>query len=183
MNQLTVFSEQDSSHALQTSSDKKEIASILKAVGVRYEQWQADAQLSESPEQDEIVTAYAKDIDRLKQEDGYITVDAIALSSDHPQKDELRKKFLDEHTHAEDEVRFFVKGQGLFSLHIVSKVYEVLCMQGDLISVPANTPHWFDMGEQPNFIAVRLFNNPDGWVAHYTGDNIAEKFSRLNNSL
>jgi len=179
MSQLKIFSDQNPASPLTTSMDKKEIALLLKDAGVRYEQWQANAPLSEAPEQDEIIHAYAKDIERLKQEDGYITVDAIALTSDNPQKDELRKKFLDEHTHAEDEVRFFVKGQGLFSLHIADKVYEVLCQKGDLISVPANTPHWFDMGEQPNFIAVRLFNNPDGWVAHYTGDSIAEKFSRL----
>ena len=179
MSQLKIFSDQNPTSPLTASMDKQEIALLLKDAGVRYEQWQANAPLSEAAEQDEIIDAYAKDIERLKQEDGYITVDAIALTSDNPQKDELRKKFLDEHTHAEDEVRFFVKGQGLFSLHIADKVYEVLCQKGDLISVPANTPHWFDMGEQPNFIAVRLFNNPDGWVAHYTGDNIAEKFSRL----
>jgi len=179
MNLLAIYSDSEPSEPLQSSNDKKQISDLLKQAGVRYEQWQASAPLSEAPEQAEIIHAYAQDIDRLKQEDGYITVDAISLASDNPQKDELRKKFLDEHTHAEDEVRFFVKGQGLFSLHIADKVYEVLCQKGDLISVPANTPHWFDMGEQPNFIAIRLFNNPDGWVAHYTGDSIAEKFSRL----
>ena len=179
MNLLAIYSDSEPSEPLQSSNDKKQISDLLKQAGVRYEQWQANEPLSEAPEQGEIIDAYAKDIERLKQEDGYITVDAIALASDNPQKDELRKKFLDEHTHAEDEVRFFVKGQGLFSLHIADKVYEVLCQKGDLISVPANTPHWFDMGEQPNFIAIRLFNNTDGWVAHYTGDSIAEKFSRL----
>ena len=180
MSQLNIFSDQNSSTPLQSSHDKTEIAQLLKTAGVRYEQWQANAELSDAPEQEEIIQAYAKDIERLKQEDGYITVDAIALDASNPQKDELRKKFLDEHTHSEDEVRFFVKGQGLFSLHIGDKVYEVLCTKGDLISVPANTPHWFDMGSQPNFIAVRLFNNPEGWVANYTGNTIADQFTRLD---
>ena len=180
MNLLNVFSDQDSTAPLQTCNDKQEISNILKLVGVRFEQWSANVLLSETADQAEIIQAYSDDINRLKQDHGYITVDAIALDASHPQKDELRKKFLDEHTHGEDEVRFFVKGQGLFSLRINNKVYEVLCGQGDLISVPANTPHWFDMGSQPNFMAIRLFNNPDGWVAHYTGDTIANQFTRLD---
>ena len=101
------------------------------------------------------------------------------MNPTHPQKDEFRQKFLSEHTHSEDEVRFFVAGQGLFSLHIGENVYEVLCSQGDLISVPANTPHWFDMGPEPSFIAIRLFNNPEGWVANFTGSDIADHFNRL----
>jgi cupin superfamily acireductone dioxygenase involved in methionine salvage len=28
-------------------------------------------------------------------------------------------------------------------------VYAVLCKAGDLLSVPANTTHWFDMGTRP----------------------------------
>src|SRR5690606_23110267 len=91
----------------------------------------------------------------------------------------LRAKFLDEHTHAEDEVRFFVAGKGLFNLHIDEHVYAVLCEKGDVISVRAGVKHWFDMGEYPRFTAIRLFNNPDGWVAHFTGDTIAEQYPLL----
>ena len=112
-------------------------------------------------------------------ERGYVTVDVISLNSDHPQKAELRAKFLDEHRHAEDEVRFFVAGRGLFTLHIDDYVYAVLCEKNDLISVPAGTPHWFDMGEHPHFVAIRLFNNPEGWVANFTGEDIASRFPRL----
>jgi 1,2-dihydroxy-3-keto-5-methylthiopentene dioxygenase len=108
-------------------------------------------------------------------------VDVVSLNRDAPNKDELRKKFLSEHTHSEDEVRFFVVGEGLFTLHLGQQVCEVLCRQGDLISVPAHTPHWFDMGPNPNFIAIRFFNNPEGWVANYTGSSIADAFSRLEN--
>ena len=106
---------------------------------------------------------------------------AAKQASDHPDKAELRQKFLAEHTHSEDEVRFFVDGQGLFSLHLEDTVYEILCTNGDLISVPANTRHWFDMGPNPHFVAIRLFNNPDGWVANYSGSEIAAQFNRLEN--
>jgi 1,2-dihydroxy-3-keto-5-methylthiopentene dioxygenase len=101
------------------------------------------------------------------------------MHPEHPQKEALRAKFLEEHRHNEDEVRFFVAGQGLFTLHIDDHVYAVLCEKDDLISVPAGTPHWFDMSESPSFVAIRLFDNPDGWVAHFTGVDIAQRFPRL----
>jgi 1,2-dihydroxy-3-keto-5-methylthiopentene dioxygenase len=34
------------------------------------------------------------------------------------------------------------------------------------------------MGDSPNFTAVRLFTNPDGWVANFTGEKIADEFPR-----
>jgi 1,2-dihydroxy-3-keto-5-methylthiopentene dioxygenase len=57
----------------------------------------------------------------------------------------------------------------------------VLCTQGDLIGVPDGTRHWFDMGPNPHFVAIRLFTNPAGWVANFTGDEIAARFARLEN--
>ena len=57
----------------------------------------------------------------------------------------------------------------------------VLCEKDDLISVPANTLHWFDMGPNPLFTAIRLFNNPDGWVAKFSGEDIATRFPLLEN--
>ena len=66
-------------------------------------------------------------------------------------------------------------------MHIADRVYSVLCEKGDLISVPAGTKHWFDMGPNPEFTAIRLFNNPEGWVANFTGDDIAGRFPMLDN--
>jgi len=147
---------------------------------VQLERWDASAPVAAGASQEDVIAAYRPQIDRLMAERGYVTVDVISVSRDHPQKDELRAKFLDEHRHAEDEVRFFVAGRGLFTLHIEDMVYAVLCEKNDLISVPAGTRHWFDMGEQPSFVAIRLFNNPDGWTAQFTGERIADQFPRLD---
>jgi len=68
----------------------------------------------------------------------------------------------------------------MFYLHLGDNVFQVLCCRNDLISVPANTPHWFDMGPEPDFTAIRLFNNPDGWVANYTCDDIADRFPKFD---
>jgi 1,2-dihydroxy-3-keto-5-methylthiopentene dioxygenase len=88
----------------------------------------------------------------------------------------MRQKFLAEHTHADFEVRFFVDGSGLFYLHVGDRVYMVLCERGDLISVPADTTHWFDMGSNPSFKCIRFFTTPDGWVGSFTGSGIAGRF-------
>ena len=129
---------------------------------------------------EEIIAAYRGDIDRLIAEEGYKTVDVISLSADHPDKSTLREKFWHEHTHSEDEVRFFVAGSGLFTMHLASGVFEVLCTAGDFISVPAGTKHWFDMGPEPAFACIRLFDDPSGWVADYTGEQIAGSYARLD---
>lgn len=181
MTTLRIYADHDASNTLLESHDSNEIRQQLDAAGVRFEQWHSDARVTPGDSQESVIAAYRSDIDRLIAEQGYQTVDVVSLNSDHPQKTELRQKFLDEHRHSEDEVRFFVAGSGLFSLHIGERVYEVLCQQGDLISVPANTAHWFDMGPNPFFIAIRLFNNPQGWVANFTGSDIASRFPRLEN--
>ena len=178
---LKIYPQRDTTQLLFASDEHSRIAEKLNEVGVRFEKWQTEAELAPGAAQEDVIAAYQSDIDRLINEEGYQTVDVVSLDSSNPKKDELRQIFLSEHRHSEDEVRFFVAGEGLFSLHIEDKVYEVLCRQGDLISVPANTPHWFDMGPNPGFIAIRLFNNPEGWVANYTGDTIAERFNRLEN--
>ena len=181
MSNLKVFRAEQPRNPELIVNDKPAMAEELAKVGVRYEQWRAQAVLSENPSQEEVIDAYRDDIERLKREQGYRTVDVVSMTPDHPQKAAARGKFLDEHRHSEDEVRFFVEGQGLFTLHIDERVYEVLCTKGDLISVPADTPHWFDMGPNPRFVAIRLFNNETGWVARFTGDDIALRFNRLEN--
>ena len=180
MSQLTIFADCNSTDALLLSNNADEIATELAKINVRFEQWQADAAINETTSHDEIISAYNQDITRLKQQGGYQTVDVISLAKSNPAAEELRAKFLFEHTHSEDEVRFFVKGQGLFCLHINDKVYQVLCQQGDLISVPELTPHWFDMGSDPEFTAIRLFNNTEGWVAKSTESEIAKQFPLLD---
>jgi 1,2-dihydroxy-3-keto-5-methylthiopentene dioxygenase len=179
MSRLRVFHDTNGSEPVKVTSKHPEIAAELKSVGVRFEQWQANKPVAPGASQDEVIAAYHEDIERLKREEGYQAVDVVSLNPDNPDRAAFRAKFLNEHTHAEDEVRFFVAGRGLFTLHIGERVFEVLCERGDLIGVPDGTRHWFDMSEAPYFIAIRLFTNPAGWVAEFTGSDIAERFPRL----
>lgn len=183
MSQLFVYHTGQPKQAIKVLNHLEDISSTLAQVGVRFEQWQANQPITAQSSAEEVMAAYADDIARLQQEGGYVAVDVISLDETHPQKDQLRAKFLDEHIHTEDEVRFFVSGRGLFSLHIDEHIYAALCTKGTLISVPAGSKHWFDMGEHPRFTALRLFNNPDGWVAQFTGDKIAEQYPTLDDLL
>jgi len=179
MSGLTIFSDKQPEQALWQSRDAEEIQQQLTAIGVRFERWQADRELGENPQPEAVIAAYQHEIDRLVAEKGYQSWDVISMRADNPQKEVLRTKFLSEHTHGEDEVRFFVEGAGLFCLHLDGHIYQILCEKNDLISVPAGTPHWFDMGSSPNFTAIRIFDNQEGWVAKFTGDTIADAYPRL----
>jgi 1,2-dihydroxy-3-keto-5-methylthiopentene dioxygenase len=158
--------------------DWNEIRDFLNGRGVRFEKWSAAASLAETATPDEVMAAYAADIDRLKAEEGYQACDVISVGPETPNLDAVRTKFLPEHTHSEDEVRYFVEGSGLFWFHQPdAPVYCVKCEKGDFIAVPANTTHWFDFGPTVYVKCIRLFNDPAGWVANYTGSGIDQQYN------
>ncbi|KAB7895595.1 acireductone dioxygenase [Rouxiella sp. S1S-2] len=179
MSALTIFSDSNPSAPIWESRDGNEIAAELSKIDVRFERWQADRELGNDPQPAQVIEAYQHEINKLVAEKGYQSWDVISMRPDNAQREVLRTKFLSEHTHGEDEVRFFVDGAGLFCLHLEGKIFQILCEKNDLISVPANTRHWFDMGGSPSFTAIRLFDNQEGWVAHFTGDAIADAYPRL----
>lgn len=178
MSRLTIYAEADPSTPLLDTRDADAIAAELAAIGVAFERWPAHAILPADAGDEAVLSAYAPEIERLSGANGYRSVDVIRLKPDHPDRAALRSKFLDEHIHGEDEVRFFVEGEGLFTLRSNGRVHAVLCEAGDLISVPAGIRHWFDMGPTPRFTAIRLFTSPEGWVAKFSGDPIASLFPR-----
>ena len=175
---LRVFDEQKPDAPLFETSDGDDIARELGAVGVRFERWTAEKALDANADEAAIFDAYRSAVTRVQADGGYGTVDVLRLAKGTPNTDPIRRKFLDEHAHTEDEVRFFVEGSGSFYLRLNERVYQAICVRGDLISVPAGTRHWFDMGPDPEFTAIRWFNNQEGWVPQFTGDTIASRFPR-----
>jgi len=175
MSVLTIHPE-DNPAAAELIADPELMAERLWEIGVLFERWQADHAFPPDADQDTVIAAYQSSINRLIDRYEFHSVDVVSLHPDHPQKSELRAKFLSEHTHDDFEVRFFVEGRGIFYLHADGKVYVVLCEQGDLISVPDLARHWFDMGRNPSFKCIRLFATPEGWIANFTGSDIARTF-------
>lgn len=180
MSRLRIFNDDAPDTPVYETRDHAEMAAKLKQIGVRFEQWEASQPVEPGAAPEVVMEAYRADIDRIVEENGFTTIDVVSIAPDNPNKEAARAKFLDEHYHEEDEVRFFVGGSGLFTLHPDQRVFEVLCEQGDLISVPERTRHWFDMGREPSFIAIRFFRQPEGWVGHFTGTDIAQRFPRFD---
>jgi len=175
MSTLRIYDKENTNNPVQTTEDYAEISNTLHDAGICFERWPV-RELTQTASNEEILAAYSPEIKHFCEEEcNFSTSDVICLTQDHPDKESLRQKFLSEHTHTEDEVRFFVAGQGVFYLHIDSNVYVLSCQAGDLVSVPNGTKHWFDMGPNPSFTCIRLFSNPEGWVAEFTGDMISDK--------
>jgi 1,2-dihydroxy-3-keto-5-methylthiopentene dioxygenase len=181
MSFLRVSPIEDPARVIHLARDEEAIAALLGKRGVRFQRWTASQPLAADADQPRVLDAYAHEVERLRAE-GFKTVDVVRLrpAAGDPawpaKAAAARVKFLEEHTHAEDEVRFFVEGAGLFYLRLGEEVSLILCEAGDLLSVPAGTRHWFDMGRDPSFCAIRFFQNPDGWVGKFTGDPVARSF-------
>ena len=178
MSRLRIFADDAPGAPRLTTSVPDEIAAELSAIGVGFEQWAASQPVNPGDAPDVVMAAYRTDIDRLVEANGFRSIDVVSIAPDNENREAMRAKFLDEHFHKEDEVRFFVAGSGLFTLHVEGQVFEVLCETGDLIAVPDRMTHWFDMGPEPSFVAIRFFTEPDGWVGHFTGSDIATRFPR-----
>lgn len=188
MTLLQVMPAEDAATVLLRTEDVTEIAAELSQHGISLERWDTVA-LAADAGQDEVLAAYAAEVARVSAEGPYPLVDVVRMVPDDGDPEwpakatAARTKFLDEHTHDEDEVRFFVEGTGCFYLHLGDKVYAVVCTEGDLMSVPAGTTHWFDMGSRPRFCAIRFFQEEDGWVAGFTGVPISAGMPTLDELL
>ena len=181
MTLLTVWNESNPETPEVQTRDAEDITRILAGLGARFSRWEVK-DIPADPTQDEVLEAYRDEIAAVNAEQGYTLVDVMTLvPSDTPEYREkaagARQKFLSEHQHDDDEDRFFARGSGVFYLHANDKVHAVFCEAGDVISVPANTTHWFDMGTRPDYVSVRFFHDDDGWVGNFTGSDIATSFA------
>jgi 1,2-dihydroxy-3-keto-5-methylthiopentene dioxygenase len=184
MTRLVIAADAKPDLVITDTNNALEIAEQLRAIGCRFEQWTASASLADDADQAAVLAAYNSDVTRLNELEGFTTVDVVRMrrtsETDAEWAEKVtggRNKFLAEHTHDDDEVRFFVEGSGAFYLRANNKVHIVVCQAGDLLGFPAGMTHWFDMGTNPGFCAIRFFHDPNGWVGNFTGDDIATRFS------
>lgn len=156
------------------------VKAFLDRQQVLYEKWDPSklpAHLREKfvlndEEKSEILAAYDEEIRDLAARRGYKIWDVISLSESTPNLEELLQKFEAVHTHSEDEIRAITAGRGIFIIKGSEDVgyFDVELSAGDVISVPENTPHFFTLMDNRQIIAVRLFIESDGWVAHPCDD-------------
>lgn len=160
--------------------DPKEIAEYLGGVGIDYERWENLHQVSEDASDQEILDGYSDEVSRVMEKGGYVTADVINIIPTTPNLDVMLNKFNKEHWHDEDEVRFIVKGHGLF--HIAPEGGDVVSVEmeaGDMIRVPRGTKHWFNLCGDKTVRAIRLFQDVSGWTPHYTDSDVDSGYQPL----
>lgn len=154
------------------------IQNQCKKYGVSLTRWQASCVLSNDATQEEILKAYEHELKPFMQSSGFVSADVINVHAETPNIEAIREKFLKEHTHSEDEVRFFVDGEGKFWFNFDDgEVMCLNCKKGDFLSVPAGYKHWFDLAPAYHVKAIRIFSNMEGWVANYTNSGVDEKYN------
>jgi 1,2-dihydroxy-3-keto-5-methylthiopentene dioxygenase len=155
-------------------TQEQEVKRFLDEQGVLYEHWDMEKLPNElrnefvlsDEKKEEILTIFDAEIRSLAKRRGYEEWDIVALSDATPNLDELLKKFEQVHVHTEDEVRAIIAGNGIFTIKGDSGYFDVELSAGDVISVPVHTPHFFTLMENRQVVAVRLFIDASGWVAH-----------------
>ena len=153
----------------RTLTDAGEVTEYLAGIGIDYERWEPAHEIAPNAPPEEILSAYADEIEKLKSSGGYVTADVIDVNPQTQGLEAMLAKFNREHWHDEDEVRFIIHGRGLF--HIRPREGNVAAIEveaGDLIRVPRGTWHWFNLCSDREIRAIRLFQDPAGWAPNYT---------------
>jgi 1,2-dihydroxy-3-keto-5-methylthiopentene dioxygenase len=157
--------------------EHNEIRDYLAGIGIDYERWPLAEAVTPDASAEQILGAYAPQVDQLKRRGGYVTADVIDVDADTPGLDAMLAKFNVEHRHDEDEVRYIVAGRGLFPIHPqASPVVALEVEAGDLIRVPRGTLHWFDLCADRRIRAIRLFQDTSGWTPHYTSSGLDRNY-------
>lgn len=153
----------------RTLHEDRAVKEYLAGIGIDYQRWEASRPLAADAPQQEVLDAYADEIERLKALGGYVTADVIDVNPRTPGLEAMLAKFNREHWHDEDEVRFIIRGRGLFHIHpSEAPVVAIEVEAGDLIRVPRGTLHWFNLCEDREIRAIRLFQDPAGWAPNYS---------------
>lgn len=153
------------------------VAAFLAEHGIAYERWPLDERVAPDAPAEAILAAYAPEIQRLQQRGGYVSADVINCLPDTPGLDAMLARFNKEHTHSDDEVRFILRGAGLFHIHPDGgPVFAMQVSAGDLINVPAGTRHWFDLCGDRTIRAIRLFKDASGWSPLYVEGGVHGRF-------
>lgn len=153
--------------------DAADIRAFLDQRGILFERWPQADRVPPDASAEEVLAAYAPEIEALKTRGGYVAADVVDVHPATPNLDAFLEKFSREHTHTEDEVRFILKGRGLFHIHPpAGPVFAIQVEEGDLISVPAHTRHWFHLCGERTIRAIRLFQDKAGWTPHYLDDPV-----------
>lgn len=159
--------------------DLAEIQDRLAGIGITLRDWSVPAQPNiaallnkaalDDDEKQAALDSVAHRLEELRAAHGYSTCDMIVIHEDIPGLAEMLAKFEKIHYHTDDEVRYILAGRGYFGfVDGAGEQFMLEVTAGDYINVPANTEHWFTLGDSPRIKAVRYFIDTSGWSPVYT---------------
>lgn len=157
----------------------EDIASTLAAVGIEYRELPLQARVQAGDAGEAVLAALGESLEQLKRDGDLSQVEVISIDQRHwPREGDRPVQAPVEVVADGAQLYLFLAGQGLLSLHVDDYVYALAGERNALISVPAGTRHWFDLGEFPHCAAIRL-SAANAAVARPSGDAIAASFPRL----
>lgn len=145
--------------AIWLDTGKDISAQELNSHGVDYRQLATDEAVYKTP------------LEGIMKENSYVTMDQVKMWEQMPNFDALCQKFVGEHLHTDDEVRFVLEGSGVFEIRSLDDRWmKILVEKEDYISVPANRYHRFYLTDEKKIHCVRLFKDQSGWTPLYRQD-------------
>lgn len=161
-------------------TDLQSISKELAPLNIQLRHWAIgeDGQLKshlasyslDDNEKEQVLQSLDRYFEQLKQTAGYQERDLIVLHPGIPNLDEMLKKFDSIHTHADDEVRYIIDGEGIFGfVRPDGSQVELTVQPEEYINVPAGCEHWFYLTQNRRIKAIRYFIGKEGWVPQYTG--------------
>ena len=149
------------------------LSAYLESIGVHHERWAVEGRVQPDAAPNEILAAYTPEIAAVKQRGGYASADVVSVTPETPNVEGMLDRFRKEHTHDEDEVRFILKGRGLFFFHPADgPVIRLEVEAGDFIRVPSGVRHWFDLCAERTMRAICFCQDDSGGSPHYVADGV-----------
>lgn len=154
----------------------EDIAATLAEQGIGFERWPHATRVEPGADEQEVLAACQVQLDPLMSERGHAALEVLSRKGGYA---DINSVLPEEQRLEGDAALLLLAGRGLLCLHIDDYVYGLVCERHELVSLPAGTAHWFDLGEQPNLVAIRLFGTGTTPAGKVTGDDIASRFPRL----
>src|SRR3990172_900896 len=173
-----IFADGSETHELVAIQEK------LAEIGITLRQWPvpddmrtrqllAEAALDDV-QKEELLRTVDHRFESLKAEAGYSTRDMVVLHENIAGLADMLAKFDKIHYHTDDEVRYILAGKGYFGfVDPRGGQFMLEVVASDYINVPANTEHWFALGDSQRIKAVRYFIDTSGWTPVYTQTPVA----------
>lgn len=180
MTHLCVYHQSNRLQPIRLLNHQADIARELEELGAGYQCWDATVPVTAVSSENEIVAACQAGLGLLEP-NAIVYTEAFALDeqSSAEQHAVVRKQLAREQVSSQPQSWLVAAGRGMLCLHHEDHVYALVCERGDLLSIPAGIAYWFDAGEQPRFVALRVSAEPLAGEVVYTDENAAASYPPL----